>query len=161
MTYRLENNTQQFINRIQNSPPIYTLEPQQARIVLNDLQQINDNITNDNIINKDINKYVNKDINIDVDVKYQNEKISMRIIKPNNNNDNNYLIGNYQSPEANYEKIIKQCFLGLSYISKYGLKYNLNTNKIGVIGDSVGGNLATVMALLAREKNISLQCQAL
>lgn len=43
----------------------------------------------------------------------------------------------------------------LNYISEYGAKYNLDATRLIVAGDSVGGNMAAVMALMAKNnKNL-------
>lgn len=181
MEYTLDHKIQQFIDGI-TGPPIYTLKPEQAREILNNVQLV-DQIDPQNDNTEDIN------------VECNNEILSMRIIRPTNKPDNlpigvyyhggGWVLGNKYthdrlirklsndaqiaiifvnyspSPEADYTKILKQCFLSLSYISKYGGNHNLDINRIGVIGDSAGGNLAIVMTMLAKERGINLRCQAL
>ncbi len=55
------------------------------------------------------------------------------------------------SPEARYPQAIKEMFAALQYIVKEAESLNFNTSKLVVAGDSVGGNMATVMALMAKE----------
>lgn len=49
----------------------------------------------------------------------------------------------------------------LTYIAKNGHKYNLDTSKIAVAGDSVGGNISIAMTLLAKKNKIRIKRQAL
>lgn len=55
------------------------------------------------------------------------------------------------SPEARYPQAVKEMFAALQYIVKESENFNFNTAKLVVAGDSVGGNMATVMALMAKE----------
>lgn len=57
------------------------------------------------------------------------------------------------SPEAQYPQTTNDLFFVLQYISENGAKYNLDTERLIVAGDSVGGNMATVMALMAKAQN--------
>lgn len=59
------------------------------------------------------------------------------------------------SPEAQYPQTTNDLFMALNYISEYGAKYNLDATRLIVAGDSVGGNMAAVMALMAKNnKNL-------
>ena len=56
------------------------------------------------------------------------------------------------SPEAKYPIAVEQCYHVLSMLPKISERMNLNLNllKLTVAGDSVGGNMATVMTILAK-----------
>lgn len=56
------------------------------------------------------------------------------------------------SPEAKYPVPIEQAYAALEYVAQHGNQLNLDTTKIAVAGDSVGGNMAAVIALLAKER---------
>ncbi len=56
------------------------------------------------------------------------------------------------SPEAQFPQTVLDLFNVLNYMVEYGAKYNLDTSKLIVAGDSVGGNMATVMTLMAKEQ---------
>jgi acetyl esterase/lipase len=56
------------------------------------------------------------------------------------------------SPEAKFPKPVEEAYAALQYISENGSKYNLNPNHLVVAGDSVGGNMAIAMTLLAKER---------
>ncbi len=55
-----------------------------------------------------------------------------------------------QSPEAQFPKTTDDLFFVLEYMAKHAEEYDLDVSKLIVAGDSVGGNMATVMALMAK-----------
>lgn len=59
------------------------------------------------------------------------------------------------SPEAKYPTAIEQCYEILLNLSKLSSQFNwgLNLNDLTVAGDSVGGNMATVMTIMAKLRN--------
>ncbi len=56
-----------------------------------------------------------------------------------------------QAPEGQFPQVTDDLFKGLQYIAEHGNEYGLDTKHLAVAGDSVGGNMATVMALMAKE----------
>jgi acetyl esterase len=56
-----------------------------------------------------------------------------------------------KAPEAPFPAAVDDCFAALSFISRGEKKFRINAKQLAVAGDSAGGNLATVMALMARE----------
>ncbi|MBO5037834.1 MAG: alpha/beta hydrolase [Alphaproteobacteria bacterium] len=56
------------------------------------------------------------------------------------------------SPEAQFPQVTEDLYKGLLYIAEHGDEYGLDSRHLAVAGDSVGGNMATVMALMAKEK---------
>ncbi|WP_434778074.1 alpha/beta hydrolase [Neisseria sp. Ec49-e6-T10] len=57
------------------------------------------------------------------------------------------------SPEAKYPTAIHQCYSVLEQTVANADKENWDVNNLIVSGDSVGGNMATVMTILAKQKN--------
>ncbi len=57
-----------------------------------------------------------------------------------------------QAPEGQFPQVTEDLFKGLQYIAEHGNEYGLDTKHLAVAGDSVGGNMATVMALMAKER---------
>lgn len=59
------------------------------------------------------------------------------------------------SPEAKYPVAIEQCYSVLKNISKLSEHVNMifNYDTLTVAGDSVGGNMATVMTIMAKDRN--------
>ncbi len=56
-----------------------------------------------------------------------------------------------KAPEAPFPAAVDDCFSALSFVFSNSRSFNINSRQIAVGGDSAGGNLATVMALLARD----------
>lgn len=61
-------------------------------------------------------------------------------------------VGYTPAPEKKYPAQLVEAEQALKYITNNGTKYNLDTRKIVIMGDSVGGNMATIISLLAVER---------
>ena len=57
-----------------------------------------------------------------------------------------------KSPEAEYPVALEQIYSTLLFISKRGDQLKLDPERIAIAGDSAGGNMATVVAMLAKER---------
>lgn len=57
------------------------------------------------------------------------------------------------SPEAQYPTAINQIYAATEWVSKNGREIGVDGKNLAVVGNSVGGNMATVTALMAKEKN--------
>jgi acetyl esterase len=57
-----------------------------------------------------------------------------------------------RSPEAPYPTAIEQCYAVASWIVREGADNMLDASRIAVAGDSVGGNMAIALTLLAKER---------
>jgi acetyl esterase/lipase len=57
-----------------------------------------------------------------------------------------------RSPEARYPVALEECYGAARWIAEQGGARNLDGSRMAVAGDSVGGNLATALALLAKER---------
>lgn len=55
-----------------------------------------------------------------------------------------------QSPEGQYPSVTDDLFSGLKYVVENGEKLGVDASKLAVAGDSVGGNMAAVMTLMAK-----------
>jgi len=180
----LNNITEEFISMLekQDSKPLYKLTPQEARQVLNTLQ----------------NKY-HKNINADVTdttiFVEPSQHIKLRIVRPQNNNEKlpailyihggGWVIGDAESydmiikklaiytnsvvvfpiyslsPEAKYPTPINEIYSTLQYMYDSPELFNIDRNNVAIAGDSVGGNMATVTAIRAKNKRgpqIKFQC---
>lgn len=65
-----------------------------------------------------------------------------------------------RSPEASYPVAIEEAYAACKYVAENDKSLNVDASKLVVAGDSVGGNMATVVAILAKERggpNISYQ----
>jgi acetyl esterase len=56
-----------------------------------------------------------------------------------------------KAPESPFPAAVEDCFSALSFVFKNSGNLKINARQIAVGGDSAGGNLATVMALMARD----------
>jgi acetyl esterase/lipase len=66
------------------------------------------------------------------------------------------------SPEAKFPIAIEEAYAATRFMAEHAEKYNLDASRIAVMGDSVGGNMATVTAMLAMErKGPPILCQIL
>ncbi|GAK67164.1 esterase [Moesziomyces antarcticus] len=64
-----------------------------------------------------------------------------------------------RSPEAKYPTALNQIWEALEHIKQNGDKYNVDTTRIAIAGDSVGGNMSAITAL--RDQGQALRGQAL
>lgn len=56
------------------------------------------------------------------------------------------------SPEAKYPRAIEEVYAVLGWIAETGRAHGLDPSRLAVAGDSVGGNLAIAVTLLAKER---------
>ncbi|KHL16082.1 acetyl esterase/lipase [Mumia flava] len=57
-----------------------------------------------------------------------------------------------RSPEARYPVALEQGYATARWISEHGAAHGLDHERVAVAGDSVGGNLAAALTLLARQR---------
>ncbi|WP_337263017.1 MULTISPECIES: alpha/beta hydrolase [unclassified Serratia (in: enterobacteria)] len=66
------------------------------------------------------------------------------------------------SPEAHYPSAIHQAYAATAWVAEFGEKINVDGTRLAVVGNSVGGNMAAVVSLLAKEQATpALRCQIL
>lgn len=69
---------------------------------------------------------------------------------------------NYQkAPEHPFPIPFDDCFATLQWVHKSSARLRINPTKIGVSGDSAGANLASAVALKARDNSMHIEFQAL
>jgi acetyl esterase/lipase len=56
------------------------------------------------------------------------------------------------SPEAHYPVAINQAYAATKWVAANGKEINVDSKRLAVAGNSVGGNMAAVVALMAKEK---------
>ena len=179
----LGTKTEEFITELeeQYNKPIYKMAPQDARIFLENLQKKNyKNIKSDTTDTKIFENGTNIDIRI---VRPQNNKEKLPAILYihgggwilGSKNTHDMLIKNLanltktaiifpeysKSPEAKYPVAMNEIYTVLKYIYENPEELNIDKTKIAIAGDSVGGNMATVTALRAKNQNgpkIAAQC---
>lgn len=56
------------------------------------------------------------------------------------------------SPENRYPTALEEIYEVTKYIAENGKQFNLDSSRLAIAGDSVGGNMATAVTLLAKER---------
>ena len=65
-----------------------------------------------------------------------------------------------RAPETKYPTAIEQAYAATKYVAEHASGWNLDGSRIAVVGDSAGGNMATVVSMMARDRggpDIALQ----
>lgn len=57
------------------------------------------------------------------------------------------------SPEAHYPVAINEIYAATKWVAAHGDDINVDSSRLGVAGNSVGGNMSAVLALMAKEKH--------
>lgn len=57
------------------------------------------------------------------------------------------------SPEARFPKAINEIYAATKWVAEHGDEINVNGKQLAIAGNSVGGNMSAVTALMAKEKN--------
>jgi acetyl esterase len=57
-----------------------------------------------------------------------------------------------RSPEARFPVALEQCYGATKYVAEHGAELGLDPSRIAIAGDSVGGNMVAVVAILAKER---------
>ena len=55
------------------------------------------------------------------------------------------------APEGQFPYVTDDLFAGLKYVAEHGKDLMADTSRLAVAGDSVGGNMAAVMTLMAKD----------
>lgn len=171
----IEHTTQQFLNHINSDSgaPIYELTPEQARNVLIKVQDIEMIPIPADIEYKKIHTGPRKEINIKI-IRPENNKSKLpavmyfhgggwilgdknvydRLLREISIGSNTAVIfvDYYQSPEAQYPVAIEEAYAATKYIYENSSSLHLDPSKLAVAGDSVGANMATVVAMLAKDR---------
>ena len=174
----LEQNTRIFLNNLQQKggPPIYTLSPDDARTVLSRLQASIPVKQLPAIIENRIipGGHDAKDVSITIvrPPESINETLPVimffhgggwvlggfdtheRLVRELANNANAAIVFvNYTpSPEAKYPVSLEQAYAASKWVAENGQAIHVDSSRLAVVGDSVGGNMAAAFTLLAQER---------
>jgi acetyl esterase len=55
-------------------------------------------------------------------------------------------------PEVKYPTALEECYMVARWVARHGQEHGLDAERLAVAGDSAGGNMATVITRLARER---------
>jgi acetyl esterase len=175
----LEQNTKAFLDNLQQKgdPPIYTLSPDKARTVLSGLQashpvpKLSADIENRTIPGGPNGKNIS--ITIVRPTNTNNETLPVvmyfhgggwvlggfntheRLVRELANGVHAAIVfvTYTPSPEARYPVPIEEAYAATKWIAQNGPLIHVNSSRLAVAGDSVGGNMATVVTLLAKERS--------
>jgi len=174
----LEKNTKAFLDSLQQKggPPIYTLTPEKARAVLSELQastpvkKLSAIIENRTIPGGPDGKDVSITIVRPANSNNQTLPVAMyfhgggwvlggfdtheRLVRELANKANVVIVFvNYTpSPEARYPVAVEQAYAATKWVAENGRTINVNSSRLAVVGDSVGGNMVAAVTLLAKER---------
>ncbi|MDQ2686213.1 MAG: alpha/beta hydrolase [Thermoproteota archaeon] len=172
----VENETRVFLEKIQKNsdPPLYKMSPDQARSVLSSLQSGSTTMTvpavdsHDYIISGRNSKNISIRIVRPVDSANKTLPIIIyfhgggwvlggidthdRLVRELSNSINAGIVFvNYsRSPEAKYPVALEEAYDSLKWISENANSLSLDPTRLAVAGDSVGGNMATAVTMLAK-----------
>ncbi|MBN9286541.1 MAG: lipase [Gammaproteobacteria bacterium 39-13] len=172
-TIVLEPETQQFIDGLakKNAPPIYTLSPTDARAVLDNAQANAEKFPVD-IEERKIPTGTYGDVPIHI-IRPKDNHDELPVVMYFHGG--GWILGDFgtherllseiangakvavvyvdysRSPEAKFPVPLEQAYAATKWIAENGKSLKLDTSRLAVAGDSVGGNMATAVALLAKE----------
>ncbi|MEW6603192.1 MAG: alpha/beta hydrolase [Thermoproteota archaeon] len=173
----VEQKTRAFLENLQKQggPPIYTLSPKEARSVLSSLQaSVPVEKLPAAIENRTIPGGQKGDISITI-VRPQGSNDTLlpvviylhgggwvlggfdtheRLVRELANKANAAIVFvNYTpAPEAQYPVQIEQAYAATKWVAENGKSINVDPSRLAIAGDSVGANMATVIARLAKER---------
>ena len=174
MNFTLENNTQAFIKALeaQGGKPLYTLTPVEARAVLEKVQS--SPIDNPEVqIEKltipgpkgnlviHIFRPTHSTERLPVIMYFHGAGWVMGSLATHEHLVRELAVGTQsavvfvtysRSPEARFPVAIEELYAATQYIAEKGEALNLDTSKLSVAGDSVGGNMAIAVTMLAKER---------
>lgn len=174
----VEHKTKKFLESLQQNdgPPLYTLTPDDARAVLSSLQSMPVEKLSAEIEEKDIP--IGPNGKISIKILRPTEKTDKDEILPvvMYFHGGGWVLGGFdthdrllrelangihcaivfvdytRSPEVKYPASIEEAYTATKWIAENGQTLNLDSSRLAVAGDSVGGNMATVVALLSKDR---------
>jgi len=169
----MELHTQQFIDGLDGAPPIYSLSPDEARSVLVQVQSIPIGKPGANI--EDTAFPVGPTGSAPVRIVRPAGTVDILpaviyihgggwILGDRNTHDRlirEIAVGtgaavvfvDYdRSPEARYPVAIEQAYAATRYVVDHGADLRIDPSRLAVAGDSVGGNMAAALTLMARQR---------
>jgi acetyl esterase len=55
-------------------------------------------------------------------------------------------------PEVRYPTALEECYTAARWVGRFGQEHGLDAERLAIAGDCVGGNMATALTLLSRER---------
>ena len=173
----VEPETRAFLENLQKQggPPIYTLSPREARAVLSNLQaSVPVAMPPADVENRTIPGGPTGNISINI-VRPQGSSDKTlpvvvyihgggwvlggfdtheRLVRElaNEANVTIVFVDYTRAPEAQYPVQIEQAYAATKWVAENGKSINVDASRLALVGDSVGGNMAAAVTLLAKER---------
>jgi acetyl esterase len=181
LSYAIEPTTRAFLEEINHTPPLYTLSVEEARKAFSDLQAVDVAKLPADVGDYQIPGGPKGQVLIRIiRPKGTTEALPVimyfhgagwvlgdkdafdRLVREiaNGSNAAVVFVDYTHSPEAKYPTAIEEAYAATKYVAEYGKTFNLDSSRLAVAGDSVGGNMAIAVTLLAKERggpNIGFQ----
>jgi acetyl esterase len=170
---KLESQTQRFVDSLAGAPPLYTLSPEDARGVLEKAQSIEVPKKPAEIEDKVLPVGPSGEVSVRIarpqgaDGKLPaivyvhgggwvlgSSSTHDRLIREFANGARAAVVFvNYTpSPEAHYPVALEEAYAAAKYIVDHADELRIDPSRLAVAGDSVGGNMATALTMLAKER---------
>lgn len=172
---RLDPPTQKFVDKLNaaGGPPLYTLSPSDARKVLDDAQAISVSKLPADITEAMIPGGPTGDVSVRiVRPKDANEVLPAiiyvhgggwilgnaethdRLVREiaNGSRAAVFFVNYTRSPEAKYPVAIEQSYAVAKYVAEHSAKFNVDSSRMAIVGDSVGGNMTAAVTMIAKER---------
>ncbi|MGB8310620.1 MAG: alpha/beta hydrolase [Halobacteriota archaeon] len=181
LSYAIEPTTRAFLEEINRTPPLYTLSVEEARKAFSDLQAVDVAKLPADVDDHQIPGGPKGQVSIRIiRPKGTTEALPVimyfhgagwvlgdkdafdRLVREiaNGSNAAVVFVDYTHSPEARYPTAIEEAYAATKYVAEQGKTFNLDSSRLAVAGDSVGGNIAIAVTLLAKERggpNIGFQ----
>jgi len=181
LSYAIEPTTRAFLEEINRTPPLYTLSVEEARKAFSDLQAVDVAKLPADVDDHQIPGGPKGQVSIRIiRPKGTTEALPVimyfhgagwvlgdkdafdRLVREiaNGSNAAVVFVDYTHSPEARYPTAIEEAYAATKYVAEHGKTFNLDSSRLAVAGDSVGGNMAIAVTLLAKERggpNIGFQ----
>jgi acetyl esterase len=169
----LEPHTQQFVDGLAGAPPIYTLSPAEARSVLARAQSIPVGKPSAQI--EDIDLPVGPTGSVPVRIVRPADRGAVLpavmyfhgggwILGDRDTHDRLIreiavgaeaavvFVDYARAPEARYPVAIEQAYAATRYVADKGARLRIDPLRLAIVGDSVGGNMAAAVTLMAKQR---------
>lgn len=171
---QLEPATRAFVGSLAGAPPLYTLTPGAARAVLSDVQKsakvpLLDVASQERVLNVGPDGQTRIRVVRPADAAgvlpvviyvhgggwvIGDKETHDRLIRELAVGANAVIVFvDYdRSPESRYPTAIEQSYAVAQYVAAHPAEFGADPNRLAIAGDSVGGNMAAVVALMAKER---------
>jgi acetyl esterase len=172
----VEQNTRAFLDGLQQNPgsPLYKLSPQQARAVLSGIQASHIEKLPADIEKRTIPGGSNGEISIHIIRPPNSDRKSLPVVMYFHGG--GWILGGFDthdrlvrelanyiqaaivfvnytpSPEAKYSVPVEQAYAATKWIAENCHTINVDSSRLAIVGDSVCGNMAAAVTLIAKER---------